>query len=55
MLKRKKIYPVYVSKHNSKHEKAVILFMIPNGKGWYLWKLSALFREIASKNNGIKK
>ena len=33
MLKRKKIYPVYVSKHNSKHEKAVILFMIPNGKG----------------------
>ena len=28
-----KIYPAYVSKNNSNHEKQVILLMIPNGKG----------------------
>ena len=29
MLKKKKIYPAYVSKHNSDHEKQFILLMIP--------------------------
>ena len=32
--KKKKIYPVYVSKHNSNREKQVILLMIPNEEGW---------------------
>ena len=32
MLKEKKIYPAYVSKHNSNREKQVILLMIPNGE-----------------------
>ena len=30
--KKEKIYPAYVSKHNSNHEKQVILLMIPNGE-----------------------
>ena len=31
--KNEKIYPIHVSKHNSNHEKYVILLMIPN-IGW---------------------
>ena len=31
--KKKKIYPAYVSKRNSNHEKQVIFLMIPNGEG----------------------
>ena len=31
--KREKIYPAYVSKHNSNREKQVILFMISIGEG----------------------
>ena len=31
-LKKKKIYPAYVSKTNSNREKQIILLMIPNGK-----------------------
>ena len=34
MLKKKKIYPAYVSKHNSNREKRVILLMIANREGW---------------------
>ena len=34
MLKKKKIYNGYVSKHNSNVGKQVILLMIPNGEGW---------------------
>ena len=30
---KKKTYPAYVSKHNSKREKQVILLMLPNGEG----------------------
>ena len=33
MLKKKKIYPAYVSQHNSNGEKQVIRLMIPNGEG----------------------
>ena len=33
--KKETIYPAYVSKHNSNHEKQVIILMIPNGEGWY--------------------
>ena len=32
-LKKKNIYPAYVSKHNSNRGKQVIFLMIPNGKG----------------------
>ena len=32
ILKKKKISSAYISKHNSNHEKQVIILMIPNGK-----------------------
>ena len=32
MLKNKKIYPGYVSKHNSSHGKQVIILMVPNSE-----------------------
>ena len=53
----KKIYPAYVSKHNSNHEKQVICLLFQmekDGDGIILQKkkLSALLREITSKNNG---
>ena len=32
-IKKEKIYPAHVSKHNPNHEKLVILLMIPNGEG----------------------
>ena len=31
--KKEKIYPAYISKHNSNREKQVILLMISNGEG----------------------
>ena len=33
--KKEKIYPFYVSKHNTNREKQVILLMISNREGWY--------------------
>ena len=54
MLKKKKIYPVYVSKHKSNREKQVILLMIPNGEEWCyiaVKKLPALLREITPKDH----
>ena len=33
--KKEKIYPAYVSKHNSNRKKQVIPLMIPNGEGWH--------------------
>ena len=35
MLKKEKIYPAYVWKHNSNCEKQVILSMILKGEGWH--------------------
>ena len=58
---QEKVYPAYVSKHQSDREKQVILLMIPNGEkhkaksGEQLFhylvvkKLSALLRGITSK------
>ena len=51
MLKKKKTYPTYVSKHNSNREKQLIFLMISNGGGrrWHylaVKKLSALLRWI---------
>ena len=51
--KNEKVY--LVSKHNSNHEKQVILLMIPNGEKWHYLadkKLSALLRRISSKHQG---
>ena len=52
---KKKVYPAYVSKHNSNREKQVILLMIPNAEGWHyveVKKLSAFLREITPKHHG---
>ena len=52
MLKKKKKYPAYISKHNSNCKKQVIFSMIPNGEGWHylaVKKVSALLRGITSK------
>ena len=35
MLKKKKVRPAYVSKHNSNCEKQIILLMITNGEVWH--------------------
>ena len=35
ILKKKNIYPPYVSKHKSNREKHVILLMFPNGEEWH--------------------
>ena len=51
--KNEKIYPTYVSKHNLKSEKQIILLMIPNGKGWHYLAEKEIFRII--KRNSIKK
>ena len=53
--KAKKIYPAYISKHNSNREKQVIILIILNKQRWHylaVKKLSALLRGITSKNNG---
>ena len=53
--KKEKLYPAYVSKYSSNHERQVILLMIRNrGKRCHylaVKKLSALLRGITSKNN----
>ena len=54
MLKKKKIYPAYLLKHNSNREKQANIFMISNGERWYylaVKNLSVLLRGITSKNN----
>ena len=51
MLKKKNIYPDFVSKHNSKGWK-VILSMILNGERWHFYSVKnipALLRVIMSK------
>ena len=53
--KKEKIYPAYVSKHNSDCEKQVILLVTPNEEGWHyiaVKKLSELLRRIMSKHEG---
>ena len=44
------IYPAYVSKHNSDHEKQVILLMIANGEGWYYLAVKKTV-SIINRNN----
>ena len=50
MLKNKKIYPFYVSKHNSNYEKQVILLMIPNGEKWHYLTVKKTI-SIIKRNN----
>ena len=53
--KKGKLYPSYVSKHNSDLKKQVILLMIPNRKEWHYLAvkiLSALLIGITSKHHG---
>ena len=35
ILKKKNVYPAYVSKHNSNREKQTIPLMIPNAERWH--------------------
>ena len=47
--KKEKIYPAYVSKHNSNREKRFILLMISNREKWHfpaVKKLFPLLREL---------
>ena len=48
-----KIYPTYVSKHDSKHEKQIVFLTIEDKEKQHLTvtKLSALIRKIKSTNN----
>ena len=53
--KKVKIYPAYVSKHNSYCDKQIIILMIPNRNGWNCFtvkNLSALLRRTTSKHHG---
>ena len=45
-----KIYPVYVSKHNSNREKQVILLMIPNEEKWHYLAVKKTFSIIKTNN-----
>ena len=57
LLKKKKIYPTYVSKYNSNCEKQVTTLVISNGKKqWHYLSvkiLSGLLRRITSKDHGF--
>ena len=55
MLKKKKIYLAYVSKHNSNHGKVILLMISNREKQWHyleVLKLSALLRRTTSKDYG---
>ena len=55
ILKKKKIYPAYVSKHNSNREKQVILLMVLNGEKLHYFAIKhllSLLKGIKSKNSG---
>ena len=53
--KKEKIYPAFVSKHNSNRAKPVTILMISNRDKWHylaVKKLSTLLRELTSKHHG---
>ena len=61
-MKKEKIYPAYVSKHNSNGEKQVTLLVITNGEGCKAksegrrWHYLAIKKNISIiKRNKIKK
>ena len=45
MLKKKKKYPAYVSKHNSNREKQVILLITPNREGWHYLEVKKIYQH----------
>ena len=50
------IYPPYILKHHSNYVTKIITLIISQGEGWHylvVKRLSALFRETTSKNNGF--
>ena len=51
MLKKNKIYTVFVSKQNSNRKKQIILLMIPNGEGWSSKYCSSKITCIIKRNN----
>ena len=55
MLKKKKIYPTYVSKKPQSVKNKAFFLMTPNGDGWHYFavkNLYALLRRISSKHDG---
>ena len=55
MLKKKKVYPDYVSKHNSNHKEDILSMISKAEKQWHyleVKKLSALLRRITFKHYG---
>ena len=48
MLKKKSIYPAYVSKHNSNRKNQAILLMISNGEKWHYLQ-SANYRHCSEE------
>ena len=50
MVKKKKIYLAYISKHNSDSEKQVILLMIPNREKSHYLPLKKII-SISKRNN----
>ena len=51
--KKEKIYPPYVSKHNSDREKQAILLTIPNGEGWHYFAVKETISIINSLLNEV--
>ena len=49
--KTKKKYPAYVSKQKSKHEKQVVLLIIPNGERWNYIAVKQV-SPLSTKHNG---
>ena len=50
----KYIYPAYISKPNSNHEKQIILLMVSDREGWHylaVTRRSALLRGVTSKHD----
>ena len=48
--KKAKIYPAYVSKHNSNCEKQIIILMIPNRNGWNCFTVKKSISIIKENN-----
>ena len=44
-VKKEKIHPLYVSKHNSNREKQAILLMIRNGEGYHYLVVKKYYRH----------
>ena len=55
--KKGRIYPAYISKHNSNCKKQVIILMIPNREGLHYIRLNKIptsLRGITSNDNALR-